>query len=103
MKKILVLIALGTFLCATSFSWAFLYEVPILSKEEVKKLSDADLISAYIQVKIEIDASRTFHGKAGFTPKEYEKHKGLLGYVIALRLEMQLRELQPPPIDEWIR
>jgi len=82
---------------------AFLYDINMLSKEEIKSATDAQLIESYIDAKIEVDASRTFHGKAGFTPKEYNQHKELLNYIVKLRLEMQLRELEVPPIEEWLR
>jgi len=102
MKRIglLILLCLGLW---THPAQAFLYDISLMSKEEIKSASDAQLLQSYIDAKIELDASRTFHGKAGFTPKEYEKHKDLLNYIITLRLEMQLRELEVPPIDEWIR
>ena len=98
-----VFIILGLLLAFQTVSWAFLYEVKILNKEEIQALSDIELVNALIETKIEIDASRTFHGKAGFSPKEYAKYKELLGYIIKLRLEMQLRELEAPPIDDWLR
>lgn len=103
MKRFIVtvFIALSLFLSTQSFAW--LYDFPILSKEEIKALDEVEILNAYIDVKIELDASRTFHGKAGFTPKEYKRHKDLLNLVIKIRLEMQLREMDVPPIDEWIR
>jgi hypothetical protein len=103
MKKAVLTWALIVTMLGASPAFAFLYDFPILTKEEIKALDEAGLINAYIDAKIELDASRTFHGKAGFTPKEYNHHKELLNLVIKLRLEMQLRELDVPPIDEWIR
>ena len=103
MKKILLVVTFVLSLSVTTLSFAFLYDIPILSKEEIKALSDAELINQYIDVKVELDASRTFHGQAGFTPKEYNRHKEMLNLVIKLRLEMQLRDLDVPPIDEWLR
>ena len=103
MKKLLFLGICAAAIAIAKPAQAFLYDYPILTKEEVKALSDAELVSAYIDAKIELDASRTFHGKAGFTPKEYNKHKDLLNYIIKLRLEMQLRDMEVPPIDDWIR
>ena len=97
---LLILLSLGLW---TQQAQAFLYEIPMMSKEEMKSASDAQLLQSYIDAKIELEASRTFHGKAGFTPKEYDKHKDLLNYIVKLRLEMQLREMEVPPIDEWIK
>ena len=102
MKRNALLILLSLFLW-TSQAGAFLYEIPMKTKEEIKAASDADLMGAYIDAKIELDASRTFHNEAGLTPKEYTKHKELLNYIVKLRLEMQIRELEVPPIDDWLK
>jgi len=103
MKKLIVSALLITGLALAVPAAAFLYEIPTLTKEDIKKLTDAELVTKYIEVKIELDASRTFHGQAGFTPKEYNRHKDLLNLIVVLRLEMQLREMEVPPIDEWLR
>ena len=101
MKKWMFAIFLA--LLMTNNSWAFLYEIPILTKEEIKALSDSALTERYIDAKVELDASRTFHGKSGFTPKEYSQYKDLVNFIIRIRQEMQTRELEAPPVDEWIR
>ena len=82
---------------------AFLYDIQMLSVEDIDKLSDDKLNGAYVEAKIELAASRTFHGKSGFTPKEYQKHKELLEYIVRLRREMLERQLEAPPVDEWLR
>lgn len=100
MKIISLILSLLLFL-STSAS-AFLYEVKILTDAEINKLTDKELVDNFIAAKIEVDASKTFHGKAGFTPKEYDKYKLLLGFVIQLRQEMQERGIEAPPVDEWL-
>ena len=66
-------------------------------------MKNEELISVYTDAVIEREASQTFHGKAGFTPKEYDSFKKLLGFIINLRQEMVNRELEPPPITEWLK
>ena len=101
MKKMAAFFILFVFLSTTAF--AFLYEVKILKKEELKKLSNDEIVSLYTDAQIEKTASETFHGKAGFTPKEYENFKELLGLIIRIRQEMVERDLVPPPINEWLK
>ena len=101
MKKIILLFVMMFTL--STFAFAFLYEVTILTKEEIKKLKNEELISIYTDAVIEREASETFHGKAGFTPKEYQSFKDLLGLIIHLRQEMLSRELEPPPITDWLK
>ena len=87
----------------TSPGLAFLYEVKIPTKEELKKLNNDQLVDLYTSALIEREASETFHGKAGFTPKEYQSFKDLLGLIVRIRQEMLSRELEPPPIDQWLK
>ena len=101
MKKMIPFVL--TFCLITSLAFAFLYEVKILSKEELKKLTNDGIVELYTSALIEREASEVFHGKAGFSPKEYENYKELLGLVIRIRQEMLDRDLQPPPIDEWLK
>ena len=101
MKKIIAA-ALITFLLTVP-AFAFLYEVKIYTKQELKKLSNSELVGVYRDAMIERRASETFQGKSGFTPKEYGSYKQLLGLVIDLREEMKLREMDVPPFDEWLR
>ena len=101
MKKIFLLwFILLTF--ATQAT-AFLYEVKILSKSDIQKLTNEALLDNFKAAVIERKADETFHGKAGFTPKEYENYKALLGFIIDIREEMVKRELEPPPIVDWLR
>ena len=98
-----IFLSLVFILLMTSLASAFLYEVKILSKEELKKLTGDQLVDLYTSALIEREASETFHGKAGFTPKEYEAFKELLGLIVRIRQEMLSRELEPPPIDQWLK
>ncbi len=101
MKKLICTLLLSCWLASSAS--AFLYEVNILSKEEIHALKDDQLIDLFISAKIEVEASKSFHGKAGFNPKEYEKFKALLGLIVRLHQEMKTRELEVPPMDEWLR
>ena len=86
-------------MCSTSFA-LFNDDVKILSKDEVSKLSNDDLNNVYIETAIEIEASRTFYGKSGFTPKEYTHFKDMLRYLVGLRMELQKREMKLPPVED---
>ncbi|MCA9406736.1 MAG: hypothetical protein KC684_09370, partial [Candidatus Omnitrophica bacterium] len=90
-----------TLFCAPAF--AFLYEVVIPTDEEIAAMADDKILDYYISVLIERKAAETFHGKAGFTPKEYNKFKELLGLIVVLRQEMLKREIDVPPVEEWLR
>ena len=101
MKKIILFLAFLTIFTVQSF--AFLYEVKILDKAEIQKLTNDQLVDLFQSAVIERKASETFHGKSGFTPKEYESYKQLLGLVIRIRQEMVTRDLTPPPLEEWLK
>ena len=87
-------------LLITNSVYAFLYEVTVLSKPEIQKLSDEALTDAYIDAAVEIEASKDFHRTAGFTPKEYKQHKDLLKYRILLIQEIEKRKLEVPAADK---
>ncbi|MBU0467802.1 MAG: hypothetical protein KKF78_07570 [Candidatus Omnitrophica bacterium] len=101
MKKIIVLLCLFVLVCSPVF--AFIYQVKILTKEEIKNLKDSQIQDVYVDVMIEKKASETFHQRSGFAPKEYQQYKELLGMVIRLRQEMLERKIEASPIDEWIK
>ena len=91
MKKMIVLLLLV--LSLTTQAFAFLYELPVLSGEEISKLTNEDLMEKYIEAKIEAKASEEFHRAAGFNSgKEYGNRKKLLRYIFDLRREMSKRE-----------
>ncbi len=102
MKKIIIL--LSVFVMVSTQALAFLYELPILTMEEITKLSDKDLVEKYIEAKIETKASGEFHRAAGFSSaKDYEKRKKLLRYLFNLRLEMSRREeIESGTLDELL-
>jgi len=102
MKRIILLLL--AVLLISNPALAFLYDdVKFLSVEEIKKLSDEDLIQTYIDAKIETNASKTFHANAGFnSAKDYKKYKELLVLIIRLRQELELRGKEAPPVDEWL-
>jgi len=101
MKRVMICLCL--FALVSSPAFAFLYEVKILSDKEIKDLAKEEIIAVYTEALIERKASETFHSRAGFAPKEYRKFKELLGLIVNLRLEMQKRDMDVPPIDEWLR
>lgn len=102
MKKLAFLLAFVLLL--TSNAQAFLYSVKLLTKAEIKQLSDDELVSTYTEAKIEEKASAEFHEGAGFSnAKEYEKRKDLLRFIVYLRQEMKARGIEPDPVDEWLK
>ena len=105
MKKIIIGVVCLLFLSqATVF--AFLYEgVKMLPKEEIAKLTDDQLMEAYVDAKIEEETSREFHFAAGFnSAKEYNQRKALLRFVFDLRMEMSKRaNMDADTIDEKIK
>jgi hypothetical protein len=103
MRKIFVFILLFMFLAMPSY--AFLYEITILSSEEIAKLSNDDLKEVYIEARIEKKASGEFHAGAGFSSKKpYEKRKDLLRYIFDLKQEMGKREeVETEKIDEYLK
>ena len=102
MKRVIT-VAGSLFLVLTllnGISDAFLYDVNILPKTAIEKLSDEALIDAYIDVMIELEAAQTFHQTSGFgKASEYQKFKKLLRYRTDLIMEMRKRELEIPPIN----
>ena len=103
MKKILLSAIVG--LLVLSFpAWAFLYEIKILTGQEIEALSNQELSDIYTEAKIEEKTSAEFHVSAGFSSaKEYNKRKDLLRFIIHLRREMQKRNVEIEPIDEWMK
>jgi hypothetical protein len=90
-------------LMISTAGFAFLYEIEILDKEKISKLTDEELIAKYTEAAIERKATETFHGRAGFSLKEYDQFKGLLEYVVSLRFEISKRGIEFQPVEEWIR
>jgi len=103
MKKVIIFLTL--ILSLTTQALAFLYELPVMTKEEIQKLSDEDLVEKYIEAKIEAKASQEFHQAAGFNSgKEYGNRKKLLRYLFDLRREMSRREeVEAGSLDELLK
>ena len=89
-SMLLAIIILGTYV------FAYESEVKILTQDEIVKLTDQGLIDAYIDVSVEIEASKSFHATSGFMPKEYRTFKELLRYRILLVHEIKKRKLELP-------
>ena len=68
----------------------------ILDKPAIAKLTDDQLIDAYENTLVEIDASRSFHATSGFSPKEYKDFKALLKFRLLLLVEIHSRNLELP-------
>lgn len=91
-------------LLVTVPAMAFLYSIDVLSPAEISKLSNKELSEIYQEAKLEQLASSEFHEAAGFSnAKDYKRRKDMLRYIVHLRKEMAKRELQPDPIDEWLK
>jgi hypothetical protein len=101
MKKIFVTLLLVGALATQAF--AFLSDMKVLTKEEIGKLSDTEIVEVYTSAIIERKATEAFHANAGFTPKEYDAFKELLGFIVRLRQEMLNRNVTVPPVDEWLK
>lgn len=88
--------------CLFSFTpaWAFMDDIAILEPKDIVKLTDPQLVDTYIDVIVEMEASKTFHTTSGFTPKEYTAYKNLLRYRIQLLMEIHKRGLEPPGLDK---
>jgi len=90
------------FICVSP-GFAFLYQLELLTSEEIKELTDVQLWEVYVEAKVEEKASGEFHRGAGFSnAKEYEKRKELLRYIIYLRKEFNERDIEVDPIEEWL-
>ena len=80
--------------------WAYMDDIEILESKDIVKLADPKLMDTYIDVIVEMEASKTFHTTSGFTPKEYTAYKNLLRYRIELLMEIHKRGLEAPALDK---
>ncbi len=71
-------------------------DVTILDKSAIVKLTDDQLIDAYEDTIVEIEANRSFHATSGFSPKEYKDFKALLKFRLLLLVEIHSRNLELP-------
>lgn len=103
MKKILIVVLMSVFLAGFSHErmvLAYMSDIVILEPKDISKLADDQLISTFIDVIVEMEASKTFHTTSGFTPKEYDAYKNLLRYRIELLMEIHKRGLEAPSLDK---
>ncbi len=102
MRKLIIFTVLLMLLSTSAH--AFLYEIKLLTPQEIGELSDEELVSVYMEAKIEQTTSAEFHEGAGFSSaQEYYKRKDLLRFIIYLHQEMLERGIQADPIDVWLR
>jgi len=95
LKKFALIMTL--FLCLSPVARAeYPSDVTILDKGSIARLSDDQLINAYEDTLVEIEASKTFHTTSGFSPKEYKDYKELLKYRLLLLVEIHSRNLELP-------
>ena len=94
-KKLTLAMMMVLFLTPLSMA-EFPSDVTILDKASIAKLSDDQLIDAYENTLVEIEASRSFHATSGFSPKEYKDYKDLLKFRLLLLVEIHSRNLELP-------
>ena len=97
-KKSVLLWVMIFLLVITTSAGAFLFKIPILEKQQIAKLSNAELEETFLDVAVELEAVQTFYSNSGFAPKEYDKYKALIKYRILLIQEMEKREMNIPRI-----
>jgi len=73
-------------------------EVQVLEVKEIVALDDQKLLDAYMDVLVELEASKAFHVTSGFAPKEYKKYKSFLKYRMRLIFEIHRRKLEIPSL-----
>lgn len=87
------------FLFVGAHAFAYEPDIKILTQEEMVKLPEKELLDAYIDTSVEIQAAKTFHTTSGFLPKEYRSFKNLLRYRILLINEIKKRKLEVPQVE----
>jgi len=95
LKKITLAMMMVLFLTPLSMA-EFSSDVTILEKKDISKLSDEQLMDAYMNTLVEIEANRSFHATSGFSAKEYKDYKDLLKYRLMLLVEIHSRNLELP-------
>ena len=99
-KTILALMVL--LVAPFSISYAtFSSEITILEKKDIVKLTDDQLIDAYLDAVVEIDATRSFHNTSGFSTKDFKDFKALLKYRLELLIEIHSRNLEIPQFERY--
>ena len=103
MKNKIIAVAAGLMvagLITVRAALAYMDDITILEPTEIVKLTDPQLVNTFIDVIVEMEASKTFHTTSGFTPKEYTAYKNLLRYRIQLLMEIHKRGLEVPSLDK---
>ena len=100
--KLLVVQSLVAVFCLCAFNpvWAYMDDIEVLEQKDIAKLTDPQLVDTYIDVIVEMEASKTFHTTSGFTPKQYTAYKDLLRYRIRLLMEAHKRGIEVPALDK---
>lgn len=80
---------------------AFNSEIIILEKKDIIKLTDDQLVDAYLDTVVEIDATRSFHNTSGFSTKDFKDFKALLKYRLELLIEIHSRNLEIPQFERY--
>ena len=97
MYKKINFILLVALLGAAVSAHAYISEIPTLDRKSIHALSDDQLMDAYIEAEVELEAQNAFHATSGFAPKEYDAYKNLIRYRMYLLLEMNRRKIEAPP------
>lgn len=101
MKKYLALVMAAVISAVCVFPCAG-DEIKILANPEIEKLTNEQLVNTYIDAKIEAEAYKAF-GRTGYSHKEYSEYRELLAFIVRLRQEMEKRQVDAPPVDEWLK
>ncbi len=72
-------------------------DIVILNKEDIAKLTNEQVIDAYIDTVVELEASKSFHTTVRYTPQEYATYKNIMRYRVHLLMEINKRGLELPP------
>ena len=91
-----IIVFLMLFVLGALQASAFLYDMVILDKGAIARLSDEKLLDTYIDVLVEVEALKTFYTRSGLVPKEYKQYKEVLKYRILLLQEIKKRKLEAP-------
>ena len=63
--------------------------------------TDDQLVDAYLDTVVEIDATRSFHNTSGFSTKDFKDFKALLKYRLELLIEIHSRNLEIPQFERY--
>ncbi len=95
MKKTIPVVIITFFLLSSAWA-AFENNITVLKKAEIHQLTDDQLVDAYQDVLVELEAIRTFHATSGFTVTQYDEYRSFLKYRLGLLMEIHSRNLEIP-------